>query len=165
MSEQDIRRSIVNCSRGEAASMTLPRELESLDWESLTFLAWRDPKAPLRGYLVTWKDGEAVGIQLRAAESKMSRRVSAMCFLCRTSQPANSVSLFVARRAGQAGRNGNTVGTYICADLVCSRNVLMEKPSASLHPDPGRSVAQRLDGLRARTDSFIDEVLGSSLSA
>src|SRR5438270_13881797 len=26
-------------------------------------------------------------------------------------------SLFTARRVGQAGRNGNTVGTYICADL------------------------------------------------
>jgi len=28
--------------------------------------------------------------------------------------------LFVASRAGAAGKNGNTVGTYICSDLACS---------------------------------------------
>lgn len=159
MSEQDIRRSLVNCSRSEAASMRLPSQWAALDWDVLDFLGWRDPKAPLRGYLIAWRDGRAVGVQLRAAESKMSRRVSAMCFLCRTGQPASNVSLFVARRTGQAGRNGNTVGTYICADLVCSRNVRLDKPSATLFPDPGLTIAERIERLRERTDAFIDEVL------
>ncbi|GIH17255.1 hypothetical protein Raf01_54270 [Rugosimonospora africana] len=152
---------MVNCSRGEAASMTLPRELAAVDWGTLDFLGWRDPKAPLRGYLVVWRDGKAVGVQLRAAESKMSGRVAAMCSLCRTGQPASNVSLFVARRTGQAGRNGNTVGTYICADLVCCRNVRLDKPSATLHPDPGLTIDERVERLRTRTDSFIDEVLST----
>jgi len=30
------------------------------------------------------------------------------------------IALFVAAHAGTAGRQGNTVGTYICADLACS---------------------------------------------
>ncbi|GAA5198988.1 FBP domain-containing protein [Rugosimonospora acidiphila] len=162
MTEQQIRGSMSNCSRGDAKSMTLPRELDLLDWAGLDFLGWRDPRAPLRGYLVMWRDGRAVGVQLRAAESKMSRRVSAMCSLCRTSQPGNNVSLFAARRAGQSGRDGNTVGTYICADLACCRNARMVKPTASVHPAPGLTVEQRVDGLLARADSFVAEVLGSA---
>jgi hypothetical protein len=158
LTEQQIRRSLVNCSRSEAANMTLPRDFAVLDWDGLNFVGWRDPKAPLRGYIVTWMDGEPIGLLLRAAQSTMRRRITAMCQLCRSSRSADTVSLFTASRAGQAGRDGNTVGTYICADLTCSHNVRIQTPSASLQPDPGRSVEERIIGLHQRLDAFIDEV-------
>jgi hypothetical protein len=74
LTEQAIRRSMVNCSRGEAASMVLPQGLGAFDWDSSEYLGWRDPKAPQRGYIVHWSDGRPVGIALRAAGSRMSRR-------------------------------------------------------------------------------------------
>jgi predicted nucleic acid-binding protein len=159
LTEQQIRRSMINCSRGEATNMTLPRDFAILDWDRLDFLGWRDPKAPLRGYVVTWTDGGPVGMQLRAAESTTRRRMTAMCQLCRSSRSADTVSLFTARRVGQAGRDGNTIGTYVCTDLTCSHNVRVETPSATLQPDPGRSLEERIVGLRNRLDAFIDEVL------
>ena len=128
LTEQQVRRSLVNCSRGEAQSLTLPRDFAELDWAELDVLGWRDPKAPLRGYLVAETEEAVVGIAVRAAESRMSSRTAAMCLLCQTAQPGDAVSLFTARRVGEAGRNGNTVGTYICADLGCSRRARTEIP-------------------------------------
>jgi hypothetical protein len=158
LTEQQVRRSVINCSRGEATNLALPRDFGVLDWDRLDFLGWRDPKAPLRGYVVTWTDGGPVGMQLRAAESAMRRRMTAMCQFCRSSRSADTVSLFTARRTGRAGRDGNTIGTYVCADLACCHNVRVEKPSPSLQPDPGRSVEERIVGLRNRLDAFLDEV-------
>lgn len=165
LTDKDIRRSMVNCSRGEAAGMTLPRDLDALDWENLDFLGWRDARAPLRGYLVRWRDGGPAGVALRAAESRMSRRVSAVCMLCRSGRSADTVSLFTARRAGEAGRGGNTVGTYICADLSCCANVRIDRPTESVQPDPGLDTGQRIAGLLTRLDAFVDEVLRTGAGA
>jgi hypothetical protein len=159
----DIRRSIVNCSRSEAASLALPKGFDELDWEKLDFLGWRDPKAPLRGYIVRGASdqpgAEVQGIMLRAAESRMSRRVSAMCLLCRSAQSADNVSLFTARRVGRAGRDGNTVGTYICADLACSGYLRNGVPGQPMQPDRARPLAERVDGLQTRLTGFIADVL------
>src|SRR3954451_16637824 len=98
--EPRLRRCFVNCSRGEANAVALPRTFATTPWDDLVVLGWRDPKAPLRGYLVAERDGEPVGIAVRAADSRMSSRNSAMCLLCQTAQAAGDVSLFTARRAG-----------------------------------------------------------------
>jgi FBP C-terminal treble-clef zinc-finger len=111
LTEQQLRRSFVNCSRGEAQSPALPKDFPALDWDQLELLGWRDPRAPLRGYLVLEDGADVVGIAVRAAESRMSSRTTAMCLLCRTARSGDAVSLFTARRVGEAGRNGNTVGT------------------------------------------------------
>jgi hypothetical protein len=165
LTEAAIRRSIVNCSRGEAAALTPPRGLETLDWADLDVLGWRDPKAELRGYLVhelVHEAGTAVaGIALRAADTKMSSRRSAMCLLCHEVQSAATVSLFTARRVGAAGRNGNTVGTYICADLDCAHRA-REVPATARHWEEelqAVAVAERLDGLRKRLHAFTGDVL------
>jgi hypothetical protein len=134
LTEAVIRRSLVNCSRSEAAAMTLPRGLEDFDWAAAEVLGWRDPKAELRGYLVHEHEGRSVGLALRAADTKMSSRRSAMCLLCHTVQSADGISLFTARRVGEAGRNGNTVGTYICADLDCAHRV-RTVPARAQHLD------------------------------
>jgi len=161
LTEAAIRRSLVNCSRSEAAAMTPPRDLEEFDWASAEVLGWRDPKAELRGYLVHEHEGRTVGLALRAADTKMSSRRSAMCLLCHTVQSADAISLFTARRVGGAGRNGNTVGTYICADLDCAHRVLTVAPSAQ-HLDEelqALAVEEQVTGLRQRVRAFTADVL------
>jgi len=124
-------------------------------------LGWRDAKAELRGYLVLEAEDGVVGIALRAADTKMSARRSAMCLLCHEVQSAATVSLFTARRVGAAGRNGNTVGTYICADLGCSHRA-REVPPTARHLDEelqAVAVAERIEGLRQRLRAFTGDVL------
>jgi hypothetical protein len=166
LTELEIRRSLVNCSRSEAADATLPRDLDQLDWACLDVLGWRDPRAPLRGYLVhrmvDAADGRpAVGLALRAADTRMSSRRSAMCLLCHAVQSAAAVSLFTARRVGAAGRNGNTVGTYVCADLQCAARVrAVPAPARSLPEDlQAVAVEENVAGLRQRLRSFTADVL------
>ena len=158
LTEQQIRRSFLNCSRGEAESATLPRGFDALDWSELDLLGWRDPKAPLRGYLVVEVDDEPVGIALRAADTRMSSRTAAMCLLCQTPRTGDGVSLFTAKRAGEAGRNGNTVGTYICADLGCAQRVRTDIPAWLRERDPDEVVAERSAELRDKVLGFLDSV-------
>lgn len=149
----DIRECIVNASGGEVDRMPLPGLHEVL-WEHREYLGWRDPRAPLRGYLVHWVDDRPVGIVLRASESRMSPGISAMCSLCRTPQPSDQVRLFTAPRAGQAGRDGNTIGTYICADLACSLLIRITPPASAVQPDPDAVIAARAEGLLSRVTAF-----------
>ena len=158
LTEQQVRRSFVNCSRGEAKGLSLPKGFDSFDWSELGLLGWRDPKAPLRGYLVIEAEGAPVGIALRAAETRMSSRTAAMCLLCQTAQPGDSVSLFTAKRVGEAGRNGNTVGTYVCADLGCSQRVRTEIPPWLQDRDPDEVIEERTLELQERVAGFLESV-------
>jgi hypothetical protein len=158
LTEREIRRSFVNCSRGEANGLTLPQGFDTLDWSELEMLGWRDPKAPLRGYLVTEVDEESLGIAVRAADTRMSSRTAAMCLLCQTGRSGDAVSLFTAKRMGEAGRNGNTVGTYICADLGCSHRVRTEIPPWLRERNPAEVVVERAAELRDRVRGFVDSV-------
>jgi hypothetical protein len=159
LTEKSIRRSFVNCSRGEATAMTLPRDLDDLPWDEHEYLGWRDPKAPLRGYAVLWRDDEPLGIALRAAETAISRRRAAMCLLCQTTHSGGDVTLFTARRAGQAGRNGNTVGQYICADLKCSQRIRTDIPPWLRSRDPEKVIPQLADELGQRLQAFAGHVI------
>ena len=158
LTEQQIRRSFINCSQGEAKGLTLPKDFVSLDWTELELLGWRDPKAPLRGYLVLDTGDRPVGVAVRAADTRMSSRTAAMCLLCQTTQAGDAVSLFTARRSGEAGRNGNTVGTYMCADLGCAQRVRSDIPPWLLERDPAEVVAERAAELRGRVAGFVDAV-------
>ncbi|MFD1715926.1 FBP domain-containing protein [Amnibacterium flavum] len=160
LNESEIRTSFVNASAGEAGRFTLPGLHEVL-WDQREYLGWRDPKAPQRGYIVTWRDGKPIGLLLRAAESSMRPGFAAMCSLCSTQQPANQVSLFSAPKAGEAGRDGNTVGTYICADLACSLTIRIAPPKYDMQPDPAEIVERRISTLQTRLGAFTDSVLAS----
>jgi FBP C-terminal treble-clef zinc-finger len=148
LTEQQVRRSFLNCSRGEAQGLALPKDFAALEWDDLEVLGWRDPKAPLRGYLVVESGEEVVGIAVRAAESRMSSRTAAMCLLCQTAQTGDAVSLFTARRVGESGRNGNTVGTYICADI----------PPWLRDRDPDQVIRERAAELQERVAGFVESV-------
>ena len=158
LTEHQVRRSFLNCSRGEAQALTLPKDFPTLEWDDIELLGWRDPKAPLRGYLVVESGEEVVGIAVRAAESRMSSRTAAMCLLCQTAQPGDAVSLFTARRVGEAGHNGNTVGTYMCADLGCSGRVRTDIPPWLQDRDPAAVIAERGAELRERVEGFVGAV-------
>ena len=158
LTEQQVRRSFVNCSKGEANSLALPRGFDALDWAELEVLGWRDPKAPLRGYLVIDSGERPVGIAVRAADTRMSSRTAAMCLLCQTAQTGDAVSLFTAKRVGEAGRNANTVGTYICADLGCAGRARTEIPPWLRDRDPEEVAAERTAELRERVHAFLAAV-------
>jgi FBP C-terminal treble-clef zinc-finger len=160
LTEKEIRRSFVNCTRSEVASLTLPPDFADLDWDNQDYLGWRDPKMPQRGYLVHPLDGRPTGIMLRTPETSAPGNRRVLCALCQDVHSEEDVYLFVARRAGQSGRDGNTVGTLICADFICSSNVRVEPPATPIHPDPSAVVAERIAGLKQRTDLFVSRVLG-----
>jgi hypothetical protein len=160
ITQQQIRSSFVNASRSEAAKLTLPRDFDALDWDRLDFLGWRDAKMPLRGYLVLPRTGGLTGIMLRAPEGGARKSRSVLCELCRDVFSKDDVLLWVAKRAGQPGRDGNTVGTLICADFLCCGNVRVEPPANEINPDPAAVVLRQIDGLMARTELFLDRVQG-----
>ncbi|MGX1472591.1 UNVERIFIED_CONTAM: hypothetical protein RKD50_001399 [Streptomyces canus] len=135
LTEQEIRAAFVNCTKGEAKRLSVPRDLAERPWEDLDYLGWRDPQAPDRAYLVAVLDGRPTALALRgsAAGSWQTRR--SMCSLCLTTH-SGGVSLMVARRAGKAGQQGNSVGAYMCDDLACSLYVRGKKDAgvgARLH--------------------------------
>ncbi|MFB7653109.1 MULTISPECIES: FBP domain-containing protein [unclassified Streptomyces] len=129
--EQDIRTSFINCSKGEAKRLPLPRDLGERPWEDLDFLGWRDPGAPDRSYLVADLDGRLTGLSLRFQQARSGYFQRSLCALCLTPHPRGGVSLMTARRAGAAGREGNSVGLYMCTDLACSLYLRGRKVSQS----------------------------------
>lgn len=160
MTEPEIRASMVNAVPGEAARMPLPG-LHEVVWNDREYLGWRDPGSALRGYLVYWSGDEPVGIALRASEVRL-RAGSAICSLCNTPQPAGQVTMFSAARAGDAGRAGHSVGTYICADLACSLLIRIAPPASEWMPDSSDRLAARIAGLETRLRSFGGRVLESA---
>jgi hypothetical protein len=69
--------------------------------------------------------------------------------------------MFSAARAGDAGRAGNSVGTYICADLACSLLIRIV-PAYDGMPHAAEMIAGRVAGLEARLRSFGERVLESA---
>jgi hypothetical protein len=123
LGEREIRDSFVNCSKGEASRIRMPAGFADGDvaWADLDFLGWTDPGAPLRALLVVPGEDGPTGVVLRrSAPHKANALRSSMCRICLTEHASSGVALFVAALAGAAGRKGNTVGEYVCADLACS---------------------------------------------
>ena len=159
LTENDVRASFVNATDDELRVMALPSDFLLVDWDHVDFFAWRDPRTRGRGYVIAEIGGEPLGIVLRAADGSSQAR-SALCNLCHTMQPADQVSLFTARKAGSAGAQGDSVGTYICADLSCHESVRLAAPLA---PNEVRaSVDRKIDGTTRRAEAFVESVLESA---
>ena len=158
LSAEEIRRSFVNSSKSLVKAMTLPPRFAELPWDSLDYLGWRDPKAPNRGYLVVRRNEGVTGIALNTQATGKPRRGAGLCDLCNTAHHVTDVALFAARRAGAAGREGNTVGMYICADLACSLYLRglreLDVPQGETAPPEVR--AERLN---SRLEGFVNRVL------
>ena len=157
--ETQIRESFVNTTKGDADRVPMPG-LHEVVWSEREYLGWHDAKAPQRAYLTVWKDDRPVSLVLRSAERRIRRGISAMCSLCHMPQPGGQVALFVAPRSGAAGRKGDTVGTYICADLGCSAIIRIAPPPAPMQLAPEEIVQRRIEGLVSRLDAFTNGVIG-----
>jgi len=152
LSEKTIRASFVNASRKETSNITLPTDLETLGWDTLDFLGWRDPKTVRRAYAVPTPDGELAGILFRQAEA--SPRSRAQCSWCQDVTLPNDVVFYSAKRSGPTGRNGNTVGTLVCQDFQCSHNVRTTPPLAYEGYDVEAARLRRIEDLQLRASAF-----------
>ncbi|TDC07287.1 FBP domain-containing protein [Nonomuraea longispora] len=161
VTEGDIRSSFVNCSKGEAKRLSLPADLAEQPWQDLDFLGWRDPGAPDRGYMVAEReDGRLVGIALRAVRGTARGFASrSMCSLCLTIRTGGGVALMSARRTGEAGRLGNTVGRYLCSDLDCSLYARGQKQTAGGDFEETLTVQERVARTRDNLTAFIAKVV------
>jgi hypothetical protein len=160
LTEQDIRTAFVNCTKGEAKRLSLPRDLSERPWGDLDFLGWRDPQAPDRAYLVTEQDGRPLGLTLRCPGPGSWQMRRSMCSLCVTTH-TGGVSLMVAPKAGPAGRQGNSVGAYICSDLACSLYLRGRKDAGAggrLHES--LTTAEKIQRTTANLAAFIAKVTG-----
>jgi hypothetical protein len=115
--EREIRACFVNCTKGEAKRLAVPRDLAARPWDDLDFLGWQDPASPGRAYLVAEHGDGLTGVALRRAALRGRQVRRSMCSLCLTTHTGDGVSLMSARRPGGGG---DSVGAYICADLACS---------------------------------------------
>lgn len=162
LTEKQLRACFVNASRREAAQATLP-DLDALRWDRLEYLGWRDRKAPLAAYVVVELDDEPVGVLLRSGDATKGTRRRAVCAWCEDVVETDDVSLYVARRGGALGRRGDTIGTLICTEFRCSRNVRRTPTRAEAGSDRDsvreQIVERRVAGLRERSARFVAEVL------
>ncbi|WP_067194849.1 FBP domain-containing protein [Microbacterium sp. XT11] len=156
--ERAIRASFINATRKEVSALILPAGFADLDFEKLDFLGWTDPKAPRRAYVVAWRDEELVGVLLQRAEQRVLAR--AQCTWCEDVTLRADVQLYVARKAGPAGRKGDTVGTLTCAAFECSHNVRKLPPLA--YPGYDRELARelRILKLQEHVSAFLGAVAG-----
>lgn len=159
LTEAEVRASFVNADADELRVMEMPHDFVLIDWDYLDFLSWRDPSAGRRGYVLVQHEGGVMGIVLRSTDPGRAR--SGLCNICHTMQPGNQVALFSARRTGDAGARGDSVGTYICADLSCHENVRLAHPLAPNEVRAAGQVDYRLDGTRRRMEAFAARVQGA----
>lgn len=159
LTEPEIRNSFVNCSKGEAKRLSVPRELDQLPWGDLDFLGWRDPGAPDRSYLVTERDGRLVGVTLRFPSQQRGFLHRSMCSLCLTTHRGGGVSLMTARKAGPAGREGNSVGLYMCTDLACSLYLRGRKtPDSGMRIEESLTLEQQIARTEGNLAAFLDKL-------
>jgi len=151
LDDTTIRASFVNATRKELADLVLP-DLSEITWDRLDYLGWRDARLSKRAYIVVPLPDGPVGIVLKQAEA--SPRTRAQCSWCQDITLPNDVVLYGARRSGAAGRNGNTVGTLICSNFECSRNVRTLPPTAYIGFDVEAARDRRIATLRTRSGDF-----------
>ncbi|MGO3886703.1 MAG: FBP domain-containing protein, partial [Mycetocola sp.] len=159
LTPDDIRASFVNVSQRERASIVLP-DLATIAWDRIDFLGWRDPKLPKIGYIVAAVEGDLVGILLRQSDGAIRSR--AQCSWCEDILLPNDVVQFNVKRSGQAGRNGDTVGTLICSHFECSANVRVTPREAYLGFDVEAERQRRITVLRAHAEGFARDIRDGS---
>ncbi|WP_129656810.1 FBP domain-containing protein [Rothia halotolerans] len=160
--ESEIRKSFVNCSKGAAQRIAIPRTLLDADWESLIFLGWVDPKSPQSGYLVVETEAGLRGLALQKNPPK-GRGSAQMCQLCMTLHPGSGVSLVSIQRSKSAKDRYNSMATYICSDLRCSDYTLGKKrPDGVRQMEETLSVEQRAERTLDNVRSLVERIESGS---
>jgi hypothetical protein len=156
LTSDTVAAALVNVSVRERKALTLPADFATLPWERLDYLGWRDPKLPGAGYIVVRLDDEPVGVALRQADNRIRSRPQ--CSWCEDVTLPNDVVLYSVKRAGQAGRNGDTVATLACAAFECSANVRKLPPMAYIGFDAEAARLRRIDALGEHVRGFVRDV-------
>jgi hypothetical protein len=161
LTDDQIRSSFVNASKGEATRLTLP-DLDAVRWDEIDYLGWQDAKRPQQYGIALEVDDRVVCLLRRGAEHPPAKKM--MCGWCEDIVDGVRAAHFAVPRAGASGRQGNTLGTAVCADFRCSRNV-RRKPSAfEMQTEDEALLAYhrevRIQGLRERSANFARAVLG-----
>jgi hypothetical protein len=160
LTEQEIRASFVNCSKGEAKRLSVPHDLADRPWDDLDFFGWRDPQAPDRTYLVAPLADGLRGATLRGSHASSWQTRRSMCSMCVTTH-TGGVSLMVAPKAGKAGKQGDSVGAYICSDLACSLYVRGKKDAgmgSRLHES--LTVEEKIERTVTNVAAFFAKITG-----
>ncbi|KDN80818.1 hypothetical protein KCH_74530 [Kitasatospora cheerisanensis KCTC 2395] len=114
------------------------------------------PAGPDRAYLVTVVDDRARAVVLRSSSGAGRPPRRSICSLCVTTH-TGGVALLVAPLAGPAGRQGNSVGAYVCSDLACSLYVRgLRETGTRIHESLTQE--QRIDRLRDNLTGFLAKV-------
>ncbi|MGW8063703.1 FBP domain-containing protein [Streptomyces ziwulingensis] len=159
LTDKEIRAAFVNCSKGAAKRLTVPRDLADRPWDHLDYFGWRDPQAPDRAYLVAELGGRPTALALRTTGAVFGHTRRSMCSMCLTTH-SGGVSLMVAPKAGRAGQQGNSVGTYLCDDLACSlyvRGLRDAGAGARLHETI--TLEEKVRRTVANLAAFVDKVV------
>lgn len=156
--EAEIRKSFLNCSKGAAQRINLPKDLADLAWAEEIFLGWIDPKSPQSAYIVAEVADQLRGIALTKGAQK-ARGGAQMCQFCLTLHPASGVSFYSIQRGKSQKDAYNTIGTYLCADLRCSDYTLGKKrPEGIRQMDETLTLDQRRDRTAANVIGLIQRV-------
>lgn len=156
--ESEIRKSFVNCSKGVAQRLNVPKDLAETDWDSEIFLGWIDPKAPQSAYIVVESDAGLRGIVLQQ-NAQNSRGGAQMCQLCMTLHPGSGVSMFSIQRSKGKKDHYNTVGTYICADLRCTDYTWgRKKPGGVRQMEETLTPEERAERTRRNATGLVDRI-------
>lgn len=85
---------------------------------------------------------------------------SSLCQICLTGHASSGVTLLAAPLAGARGREGNTVGTYICADLACSLYVRGKRVPKlrTTRYEESLTLDERLARMRGNLDAFTSKI-------
>lgn len=159
LTEAQLRASFVNVSQRERKAVPAP-DLDAVDWDEIDLLGWRDAKQPKVGYVVGIVDGEPVGILLRTTDASTLSRPQ--CSWCEDVHLPNDVTFFSARRAGKAGRAGDTVGTLVCDRFECSANVRTLPVATYDGYDVWAARDRRIEALRTHVERFLRNVRDGS---
>ncbi|QCR18208.1 FBP domain-containing protein [Agrococcus sp. SGAir0287] len=149
-----VRASFVNVSKKERTSIPLP-DLD-LDWSRLEYLGWRDARRPRVGFVIAQVDGEHLGVALQRTEA--ATRVRPQCSWCEDVTLPNDVVSFNARRAGAAGRKGDSMSTLVCAAFECSVNVRTLPTARSVGFDVEAAMERRIAALAEHVQGFVRAV-------
>ncbi|MEH3143319.1 MAG: FBP domain-containing protein, partial [Mycobacterium kyogaense] len=143
----------------EIKKVTFATDFDTVEFDALEYYGWTDPKIPRRAYLVIERTDGPVALLVNRAASKPRGRT--MCTWCNDVTLSEDAVLYTVRRAGAAGRRGDTLGTLICSDFGCSRNVRRLPPAFHKGTDLDLIRAQQVDELRRKVHGFVDRVLSS----
>lgn len=147
-------------TRSEVKKVTFAENFDTVEFVALDYYGWVDPKIPRRAYLLLDRlDGPIALLLNRAAVTPRGRT---MCTWCNDVNLTDEAVLYTTRRAGSAGRRGDTIGTMICANFGCSANVRRLPPAYHKDTDLEFIRERQVGELRRKVDGFVDKVLSTA---